>query len=52
MKIEIKKTNGRWTLNGKQYHELENLEKTFMDGFFKHLKTNTINQIPYNHENN
>jgi hypothetical protein len=31
----IKVINGKWTLNGKTFEQLEDKEKTFMAGFVK-----------------
>ena len=38
MKIEIIKYNGKWLINGKQYHELEYTEKMFFDEFLIAMK--------------
>ncbi len=39
-KIEIKLTNSKWLINGKQYHELFGTEKTFFDEFIIAMKIN------------
>lgn len=33
MKIEL--INGKWTVNGKEYHELDPAERIYLDDFFK-----------------
>lgn len=38
MKIAIRKTDKRWTVNGKSLNEMSLAEKIFMDGFFRALK--------------
>lgn len=45
MKIEIRKSDGRWTVNGKHYSELNDQEQRFMDDFFREVKIEkSINQ--------
>lgn len=38
MQIDIKNKNGKWTINGKPYSELNPQEKQFMDDFFREVK--------------
>lgn len=52
LKLEIKTTNGRWLVNGKQLHELNWQEKCYMNNFFREVKlSNTPDSIfLHNHE--
>jgi hypothetical protein len=38
MKVTIEKINGKWTVNGKQLHELSILEIGLLNSFFKAFK--------------
>lgn len=38
MKLEIKLSFGKWTVNGKQLHELNQDERNFMNAFFREMK--------------
>jgi hypothetical protein len=38
MKVEILKSNGKWTVNGKPYSELTFSEKKFFDEFIIAMK--------------
>ena len=38
--IEVKLTDGKWLINGKQYHELGKEEKIFFDEFLIAMKIN------------
>ncbi len=33
MRIEVKKTDGKWLINGKTYDKISDKEKTFFDEF-------------------
>ena len=48
MKIEIKHSNGKWTVNGKSFDKLNTEEKKFMDGFFKEVKV--LKDMPVNNQ--
>jgi len=37
-KIEILHSNGKWTVNGKTFDELNAQERKFMDDFFREVK--------------
>lgn len=37
-KIEIQHSNGKWTVNGKTYNQLNAQEQKFMDDFFREVK--------------
>lgn len=39
-KVEIILDNGKWFINGKQYHELSYSEKMFFDEFLIAMKLN------------
>jgi hypothetical protein len=39
-KIEIKRINSKWLINGKQYPELCGTEKTFFDEFLIAMRIN------------
>jgi len=38
MKIEIKKVDGKWTVNNKMYCDLDMHEKRFMEDFFYEVR--------------
>ncbi len=38
MKVTIEKINGKWTVNGKQLHELSILEIGLLNSFFNAFK--------------
>jgi hypothetical protein len=40
MKIEL--LNGKWTVNGKLYHELSPSEILILDNFFEHYKNGEV----------
>lgn len=40
MKITIKKVNGKWLINGKQYNQLSTVEKSFFDEFIVAMRMN------------
>ena len=40
MTIEIKRTAGKWLVNGKPYHKISGEEKTFFDNFIAAMKEN------------
>ena len=42
MIIEIKRTNGRWLINGKPYSEINDEEKEFFDSFIIFMKQQNI----------
>jgi len=39
-KITIKKSNGKWLINGKTYEKLEANEKIFFDRFLSYMREN------------
>jgi len=39
-KITIKKSNGKWLINGKTYEKLEPQEKIFFDDFLRYMREN------------
>lgn len=45
MKIEIRKSDGRWTVNGKSLSEMNQEEQLFMDEFFKTMKLNNAESV-------
>jgi hypothetical protein len=44
MTIEIKKTDGRWLINGKTYDKLNAEEKDFFDKFILYMKDQFENE--------
>jgi hypothetical protein len=40
MKIEIKKVNGKWEVNGKSYSTLSGSEKLFFEEFLSEMRLN------------
>lgn len=49
MVIEIKKTDGKWLVNGKKYTDLCGAEKQFFDEFIETMKYNYESQKTINH---
>lgn len=49
MKISIEKTNGKWLVNGKKFGQLNHVERSFMDAFFRETKLGTLPQEAATH---
>ncbi len=41
-KITIKKSGGKWLINGKPYEKLEPHEKIFFDDFIRYMRENYL----------